>query len=869
MESNEGLGSLLPYEKKVIDAIEVNRVLLEGLRLDSAAAEEGERDRKLYNYSHDVKETRDLIVDRYGRDLIDSDGFNHHPELQMFPLSIKEVRNEVFRNIEAEVRKWRKAADRGYFFLVGLGGGTGTGLISPLAQKIGEGLRGYFALGALSGGEDKKYLNPQQPWFRRCFNILIALNDLIATARLGGLILVDNEKIIERLKGNLEELGQEKEGREKMKKNEERIDEEIIRAIFPAFAETACEDPLKADWSRLSVPVSGSGENKSPIFVPCYASGDKDTATLIAEAISKKGMLANLNIEKGDHKKADKIFVFTRKIGNRIEVKKELWSIFDKGREIGIIEKNANNPVRILNDNEIIVLESAEIGMDRKENEVLVLLRNPSIKDVLCGRLEVAKSFVEVLNMLVKLINRRNPTLVLSGAAVNGMITRLNANTEIVADLITALGLHHPSHQPVKEIILEDRRWVIIDEEISYFIKKNNTNLEIYSIKTDDIKHIESESILTKDKEKRGENELLKEILREAIVFLFPKDVVEEKEEEYYVGATKILEKLNIEADHALTALGSDNWPIFKKRIFEIKPALATNDEIDVTTMLASEDISDALGPETVNNAFYKYQTEALKDLKALKYVEGSDSYDYNLTDEGEKILSALGLDEFNIDEEIKDPYSLFKKVQKQKFLDASKRTINDTEGDINFPKLLILSLLYTKWEPLFSLDKEDKDQIRESLTKNLALPITDSSIFNWEKDGTGEILNISGGASGQIGILIDNEEDIKKIHVGSFKKEVNANVESIKEIKEELDKGKINLLWDTLNSSPPPPQQYEVVKEEHGYSIKGGGNNNFYIYIRDSNSLRVYEDRSADLKLRVRESGNKLKVYRRREKKP
>jgi hypothetical protein len=657
MESNEGLGSLLPYEKKVIEnAIDVNRVLLEGLRLDSAAAEEGEKDRKLYNYSHDVKETRDLIVDRYGRELIDSDGFNHHPELQMFPLSIKEVRNEVFRNIEAEVRKWRKAADRGYFFLVGLGGGTGTGLISPLAQKIGEGLRGYFALGALSGGEDKKYLNPQQPWFRRCFNILIALNDLIATARLGGLILVDNEKIIERLKGNLEELGHEKEGSEKLKKNEERIDEEIIRAIFPAFGETACEDPRKADWSRLSVPVSGG--NKSPIFVPCYASGDTDTATLIEEAISK-GMLANLNLEKGDHKKADKIFVFTRKIGNEIEVKKKLWSIFDKGvssydkgMKIGIIEKNENDPVMILNDNKIIVLESAEIGMDRKKNEVLVLLRNPGIEDMLSGRLEVAKSFVEVLNMLVELINRRDPTPVPSEVAVEDMMTWLDNNEEIVADLIKALALH----QPVKEIILEGRKWVIIDEEKSYFIKKNNNNLEIYSIRTDDIKRIVSESILTKDKEERGEKELLKEILREAIVFLFPKEVVEENEEEYYVRASKILEKLNIEANHALTALGSDNWPIFKEPIFDIEPGYVSRDVVMLTSILSSgydayKDFKDAMGDLNFNKLFRSTIEEMVNRLASdnLDYVINSGGSSYNLTTSGESALPTDLQDLINI----------------------------------------------------------------------------------------------------------------------------------------------------------------------------------------------------------------------------
>jgi hypothetical protein len=192
---DEIIDDIRETKEEVRDIKNRGGVLLEGLMADSATPSELHQVKDVYLYNQDIIETRELIVDKYGKNLIDSDGFNHHPEQQMLALSIKKVRDEVFqRRIEAR---------RGYFFFVGLGGGTGTGVISPIAQKIGEGLRGYFVLGVLSGKEDNKYLNPQQPWFRRCFNIMLALNDLMTIAVLDGILLVDNEIIIDRIKDKL------------------------------------------------------------------------------------------------------------------------------------------------------------------------------------------------------------------------------------------------------------------------------------------------------------------------------------------------------------------------------------------------------------------------------------------------------------------------------------------------------------------------------------------------------------------------------------------------------------------------------------------------------------------------------------------
>ncbi|MBE9594739.1 MAG: hypothetical protein IMF19_14810, partial [Proteobacteria bacterium] len=65
-----------------------------------------------------------------------------------------------------------------------------------------------------------RYLGSQQPWFRRCFNILLALNDLIATADLDGIILVDNEILMDRLKarGELSENKADLSDKEEIKK---------------------------------------------------------------------------------------------------------------------------------------------------------------------------------------------------------------------------------------------------------------------------------------------------------------------------------------------------------------------------------------------------------------------------------------------------------------------------------------------------------------------------------------------------------------------------------------------------------------------------------------------------------------------------
>ena len=270
--------------------IKRGKVLLESLPVDSAPTSEKKAER-FHVYNQNITETRELIVDHFGHAVIESAGFNHHPELQMLPLSIKEVRDEVYREIMKCItaEKLRAAANWGYFFFVGLGGGTGTGVISPLAEKFGKGSYGYFTLALLGGKHDKERVGSQQPWFRRCFNMLLALNDLIVTAELDGIILVDNDVIIKAIDEN------KKEGEKLQPKQlREEIDKKIIEALYPAFGVTTLESGgMGLDWSQLKDHIGLSKlEKRPPVIVPCYASSsDLNLPALIDEAI-ESGKLA-------------------------------------------------------------------------------------------------------------------------------------------------------------------------------------------------------------------------------------------------------------------------------------------------------------------------------------------------------------------------------------------------------------------------------------------------------------------------------------------------------------------------------------------------------------------------------------------------
>ena len=330
-------GTGMSYEDAIIDVLIQNvtkmrdeaksiknrgDVLLESLPVDSAATSE-----RHYVYNKNITETRELIVDHFGHAVIESSGFNHQPELQMLPLSIKEVRDEVYKKLVEYIGPKGKGllhkAIWGDFFFVGLGGGTGTGMISPLAERFGKGSYGYFTLALLGGKQDKVKLESQQPWFRRCFNMLLALNDLIKTAELDGIILVDNNVIIDA-------IGKDLKGVALM----EEIDKKLIKELYPAFGLTTLENKdMGLDWSQLKGPILSELKKRPPVIVPCYASGDGNLSDLIDTAL-ESGKLAPYN----NHKSAEKVFVYARWIKDEKALREKLENKFNE-KKVAIIKE--------------------------------------------------------------------------------------------------------------------------------------------------------------------------------------------------------------------------------------------------------------------------------------------------------------------------------------------------------------------------------------------------------------------------------------------------------------------------------------------------------------------------------------------------
>jgi hypothetical protein len=847
---NYSLGELLAntpwmsYERDIVEEIRsVNRtmdrkaeamknpeeaVMLEGLMVDSFSGTSGATggsDKARFLYNKMIKKTRPLIVNKYDKDILDSEGFNHHPELQMLPLSMKEVRYEVYEVISKAAEKGTEIGSRGNFFFVGLGGGTGTGVISPLAEQFGKGSRGYFTLGILGGKDDNKYLGSQQPWFRRCFNILLALNDLIATADLDGIILVDNEILMDRLekRGELKNNKADLSDREELKKflskefgmdwvenaeiseteldiiktkiiriseaensakiniddarqtailkisdgriynlkveeengkrkivgktYAEKIDDELTKVIYPAFGITACEESgSDIDWAQLKHHMKlEEQKQRSPIFVPCYASGGANTNTedLINEALDT-GMLANC-----EYKIADKIIGYVRDIKNEGTIKEILSRKFeieavDKEKEIKIIKRDANRG-DVLRDvsAKIIVFESKtskEGGS--KENEVLLLLRNCNIKDTLYNRLKVAQGFVDLLDAFKDLIieeEKKKSALSTEEIAIElikdlikGKKGELGEKVEKILEEIPTDGIeaeylfswdiiNQKDNEEEKNKLKRSLRnvfdidWaedLIINPKGNKIIcepaaggrpeitiekgAEGTAALKIGDDKTYNLTIIEENG---EQKVYESENRASEKILQEAKSFLLPPDIGPLKREETYKDLIEIVANLKEVVNDAIENLDAGIMPIFTNSIFDIKSAAASDDEVILTSMLAmGEDTYStyryALGGDKVDQLFNEFQRETLEDWE---YVENNgDAGDYILTTKGEMALKCLEDGLNAVPTAIEGPSELLEAIGRTNFLEFVKDPQRNIEN-ISFPKLLVLSLAYIK----------------------------------------------------------------------------------------------------------------------------------------------------------------------------
>lgn len=318
-----------------------------------------------YYIPHDIlsseSETAKLVQDKYGYDL-KKQGFFRQAEFLKAVFEIfdtdKQVRdkaneeyhydNPILRNTWNIIRPYTTVAEAsengnganlcdGILFIISLGGGTGTGFINPITGYIREERNAYpiFVLGVLTEeGEDKQQGAIEE---KRDLGAVISLYDLLTKrVNLGidGMILVDNQILMEKFKGNYDA-----------------INSYIYQFMRPMIDRR--HYPMENPPSLAVREQFIESLEMPPILVPCYCI-EKGKECSVEDLI--KRALNNGKLFWCDPKKADKVYVFTRGFLDSEVVKKVLIAQTGlNGRDIQVWRK---------------------IG-DGHSNEVLALLRNP------------------------------------------------------------------------------------------------------------------------------------------------------------------------------------------------------------------------------------------------------------------------------------------------------------------------------------------------------------------------------------------------------------------------------------------------------------------------------------------------------------
>ena len=286
------------------------------------------------------------------------DGFARKPEALICAKKRKEIGRRIYKEILLEdyIRpNSEQEQERGLniLFTVGLGGGTGTGVINPITQA----LRGHSGgesnsvesfvgvLGALTekAEEDKHGAKRNQ----RCFGAILALYDLLARKEgVDAVFLVDNELI--RDKGQ----------------NVKYHNEKIFKYFFPMVNPRRVEGDSFRGRELREKFRSRRLDTVPPIMVPCYYETDKkvtdkkeDANAFLTEAFGDDGKKGNIKkLMVCGHKKADKVIVYTSLLPfetlENVKEKIKKWTE-DSNKEIEVCR----------------VLDSKQ--------KILVLLRNP------------------------------------------------------------------------------------------------------------------------------------------------------------------------------------------------------------------------------------------------------------------------------------------------------------------------------------------------------------------------------------------------------------------------------------------------------------------------------------------------------------
>lgn len=365
---------------------------------------EGDKTGDYYNGYYYLYNGPEVLTEDLARKMVnligyrlDAPGFIHRPELQMIAFANPEISRGICSKIYENMQ--RTGESDSLFFFVGLGGGTGTGVISNLAGYISDDMKSMkasFVLGILTGKHDARNgIRTQATFFRRCFNAIWALSDLVSGEKVACVTLMDNDKIseIEEVK---EEIG---------KRGEEQavyvMDRYMVKSIFPWLGKDELE---QIDESELKKEMAAA--NFTPIYVPCYWHGTGKLEDLVKNAIAG-GKLADC-----DHTTAEGAYVFTKGF---MDKKAAIESIVETGLEA------AGVPVK-----GVRVWRTNKVGWARKDKEVLIILKNPGIKNSLAERVEVAINFVRLIEVVERVETGTEDTSTLEtlGASLKEPIER-------------------------------------------------------------------------------------------------------------------------------------------------------------------------------------------------------------------------------------------------------------------------------------------------------------------------------------------------------------------------------------------------------------------------------------------------------------
>jgi len=222
-------------------------------------------------------------------------------------------------------------------FIISLGGRTGSGFINPIInhiRNVGKADYPIFTLGILTESSDFADMEQHAVQGRRDLNAINALYDLLTKSDgANGVILIDNTILMERFGNNLKSAN-----------------EFIYKVMQPIIA--ASNYPGGELPSKVIAQYFSAGVSLPPIFVPLYASQPRK-ATLEESLINKaltEGRLFGCTPEK-----ADRVMVLCRGFINSEKVRQAISS------QTGIETQK------------IWVLGK----MDKRKDEVLILLRNP------------------------------------------------------------------------------------------------------------------------------------------------------------------------------------------------------------------------------------------------------------------------------------------------------------------------------------------------------------------------------------------------------------------------------------------------------------------------------------------------------------